>query len=137
MPTSTHVGRSEKPTLATIIGSPQYPFATDSAPDLLTRSVAELVPDLLVEVDTPDTTDSVDINVALMAASDLSSVVSLNLDAPDGDEGFYPFSEWRVVSHGYRRVDLTLSLPYNAEQAEPDFVIQLLQTLHVLPSMPR
>jgi hypothetical protein len=134
MPTSLRDAEPEKPTLGTIISSPEYPLPAGSAPDLLTRRLAELVPEFLVELDTPDTTDSVDINLVMMRTPDDMRAVSINLDAPD-EEGYRPFDEWRVFGEGDGRVVVTLSLPHDADQAELDFVIRLLQMLQVVPKV--
>lgn len=125
-----------RPTLATIISSPEYPLPAGSGPDLLARRLADLVPDFLVEVDTPETNDSVDINLTMMMTPEDVRAVSINVDVPD-DGGYRPFDEWRVFGEGVGRVVVTLSLPHDADQAELDFVIRLLQMLQVVPKVHR
>lgn len=136
MSTSLQVVQPERPTLATIISSPEYPLLAGSAPDLLTRRLAALKPDFLVEVDTPDTTQSVDINLAMMLTPDDLRSVSINLDVPP-EEGYRPADEWRVLSRAVGRVGVALSLPHDADQAELDFVIRLLQMIQVVPKAQR
>jgi hypothetical protein len=127
--------KDERLTLVEVIDSSAYPLEPGSAPDRFARRLAELVGGFPAEVDSPDLTDSEDVNVTVMPPDGSGRGVSITLDLP-GEQGYGPVQEWRVAGSAAIDVGMELTLLSETDEPEFDHAIRMLQAHGALPENP-